>query len=321
MIKTAVIGCGYLGRFHAEKYAKSDRCELAAVVDVDGERAAALATTVGAIPLTDFRKLLELGVSCASVVSDTSSHFEIASWLLENGIDVLVEKPMTVTTAEGRALIELADSRGRVLQVGHLERFNPAFRAVKSLLTEPRFFEARRITPFTGRAFDVDVIRDLMIHDIDIIAHLVGKPLAKIDAVGTPVLTGSIDVASARLEFEGGAVANVTASRVATQAERSIRIFQPSAYVSLDYGRKKIKLCRLSPEKDERGFPRIEMQELPVEERDALADELDSFLRSVETRQSPEVTGRDGLRAIELAEMIVGAVRLDVAPARSIANF
>ena len=320
MIKSAVIGCGYLGRFHAEKYAKSTNCELAAVVDVDGERAAAVAQTSGALPLTEYRKLRELGVTCASVVSDTSTHHEIARWLLDNGIDVLVEKPMTVTTAEARELIALAEARGRVLQVGHLERFNPAFRAVKSLLTGPRFFEARRITPFTGRAFDVDVIRDLMIHDIDIIAHLVGRPLAKIDAVGTPVLTGSIDIASARLEFDGGAVANVTASRVATSPERTIRIFQPNAYVSLDYGNKRIKLCRLSTERDARGFPRIDMQELPVEERDALADELESFLSSVQTRQAPEVTGHDGLRAIELAEMIVGAVRIDAAPAQNVAN-
>lgn len=308
MIKSAVIGCGYLGRYHAEKYAKSDSAELVAVVDLDGEKAAQIATQHGALPVVDYKKLPELGVQCVSVVSDTSTHFEIAAWLLQRGIDVLVEKPMTVTVAEGRELIDIAAAHDRILQVGHLERFNPAFRAVKKILTQPRFFEARRIAQFTGRAFDVDVVRDLMIHDIDIIAHLVGRPIEKIEAVGIPVLTPSVDIANARLVFEGGAVANVTASRAAFKSERTIRIFQPNVYVSLDYGNRKIKTCTLSEERDERGFPRLEMAEVPVEERDALADEIAAFLSSVATRTQPEVTGVDGLRALELAEQIAKSV-------------
>lgn len=308
MIRTAVIGAGYLGKFHVEKYRRSRRADLAAVVDVVADKAAVLAKSAGATALTDYQLLEQCNVQCASVVSDTSSHFEIASWLLEHGIDVLVEKPMTVTTGEAERLIELAAHHRRILQVGHLERFNPAFRSLKAVLTNPRFFEARRIAQFTGRGADVDVIRDLMIHDIDIIAHLVGRRVEKLEAVGIPVLTKTIDIANARLTFEGGAIANVTASRAAFKSERTIRIFQPELYVSLDFGSKRLRIYSKSNEKKLFGFPGIKVDEHTVEERDALADEIESFLDCVESRQRPEVTGEDGLRALELAEQISGAL-------------
>lgn len=308
MIKAAVVGVGYLGTFHAEKYAKSPKAELVAVVDRSEQRAHDLAARLGCRALTDFRQLPELGVQCVSIAADTAAHYEIGMWLLQRGVDVLVEKPMATSTREGRDLIETALRNGRILQVGHLERFNPAFRAMESMLTEPRFFEARRIAPFVGRGHDVDVALDLMIHDIDIIAHLVRRPLIRLEAVGVPVLTKSVDIANARLTFEGGAVANVTASRAAFKSERTLRIFQPDVYISLDYGQKKLKIYSRTPSAPGAvpGSPlaQIGVQEHAVEERDALADEIDSFLDCVATRQPPVVSGHDGLRALELVERI-----------------
>lgn len=302
MIRTAVVGVGYLGTFHAEKYAESGVAELVAVVDRLPERARETAARFGCQGVTDYRELSRLGVRCASVAAHTAAHYEIAKWLLENGIDVLIEKPMATTTADARELIAIAAQRGRILQVGHLERFNPAFRAMERLLTRPRFFEARRIAPFAARGHDVDVALDLMIHDIDIIAHLVGRPLIKLEAVGVPVLTNTADIANARLTFEGGAVANVTASRAAFKSERTLRIFQPNVYISLDYGLKKLKMYSRTVE--EGAAPRLNVIEHEVEERDALRDEITSFLTAVETRQRPLVSGEDGLRAIELVERI-----------------
>ncbi len=307
MIRAAVIGVGYLGKFHAEKYHRSPGAELVAVVDTDAERASAVATVLNAQAVSDYRELAKLGINCASVATNTSSHHEIASFLLEHGIDVLVEKPFTVTQAEARNLIELATARKRVLQVGHLERFNPAFVAIKALLNKPCFFEVRRIAPFSGRSTDVDVVLDLMIHDIDIVSHLVDKPVNKIEAIGVPVLTGSVDIANARITFEGGAIANVTASRAAYAAERTIRIFQPELYISLDFGRKKYKVYGLT--KDQSGRTSIAISEHDVEERDALYDEVNDFIRCVQERAMPAVSGNDGLRALELALMIKRAIR------------
>lgn len=304
MIKTAVIGAGYLGEFHAEKYGKSTSATLAAVVDIDFDRAKKVSQKWGAKPLADYRGLLELGVQCASVVTWTSAHFEVASWCLANGIDVLVEKPMTVSTDEGLRLINAARQYGRILAVGHVERFNPAFRAVEKYLTEPRFFEVRRIAQFAGRGIDVDVVRDLMIHDIDIVVHLVKKPIARVEAVGIPVLTGSIDIANARLTFEGGAVANVTASRAAFKTERTIRIFQPELYVSLDFGNRTLKISKRGTGNTILGFPKIDVEEHSLEERDSLGDEIEAFLKCVKQRSSPVVAGEDGLRALKLAERI-----------------
>jgi len=309
MIKAAVVGVGYLGRFHAEKYAKARNAELVALVDVVPDNARKLARKYRTQVVQDYKMLPELGVKCASIVSDTSTHFEIANWLLEHGVDVLVEKPVTTTVEEARQLIETADKNGRILQVGHLERFNPAFREMKRLLTRPWFFEVRRIAPFAGRGHDVDVVLDLMIHDVDIIAHLVDRPLVKVEAVGIPVLTGSIDIANARLTFEGGAVANVSASRAAFTAERTIRIFQPEVYISLDFGKKKLKIYTKSSKKDDKGFPKINIDERKVEERDALQDEIAAFLNSVENRDEPVVSGWDGLRALEMVQKIREALK------------
>lgn len=308
MIKAAVIGVGYLGNFHAEKYAQSKNAELVAVIDRDQERYKLIAGKSRVAGFADYHKLLELGVNCVSIASDTSTHYEISKWCLSNGIDVLVEKPMTVKTEEAAELIALAKEHGRILQVGHLERFNPAFAAVKKFLNNPLFFEARRIAKFAGRGHDVDVVLDLMIHDIDIICHLASRPVVALEAVGTPVLTGSIDIANARITFQGGAIANVTASRAAFNTERTIRIFQQDLYVSLDYQKKKLKVYQREAGKNLLGLPNIQVNEHQVEIRDALADEIESFIQCVKTRNEPVVTGADGLKALQLAQDIRAAV-------------
>lgn len=307
-IKSAVVGTGYLGKFHAEKYAKSPLAELVAVVDIDKTRAEEIAAKNRAQGLINYKDLPSLGIQCASVASTTATHFEIASWLLNNGIDVLIEKPIATTVDQARELSAIAKQHGRILQVGHLERFNPAFRAIKVLLSQPRFFEVRRIASFAGRGHDVNVVLDLMIHDIDIVAHLIGRPLVRVDAVGIPVVTDSVDIANARLTFEGGVVANLTASRAAFKSERTIRMFQPNLYVSLDYGKKAAKIYTKTGKKTLLGFPEIAVKEYPVEERDALADEIESFLRSVESRQQPEVSGEDGIIALSIAQEVCRAI-------------
>ena len=303
-IPSAVIGTGYLGKFHAQKYARLPQAELVAVVDSCEEHRERAAKECRCLPVDDYRKLPDLGVRCASVVTPTSTHFEVASWCLQNGIDVLLEKPMTVEVSQAQQLVHLANKHKRILQVGHLERFNPAFRAMQQVLDRPRFFEVRRIAEFTGRGADVDVVLDLMIHDIDIVCHLVGRPVVRLEAIGVPVLTGSVDVANARITFEGGAIANFTASRAAFKSERSIRVFQPDCYLSLDYGKKKLKIYKRAGGVDLRGFPSIDVTEIPVEERDALEHEIASFLDAVETRRVPEVSGADGVQAMELAQLI-----------------
>ena len=307
MKRVAVIGVGYLGTFHAEKYRKNQKAELVAVVDVDVDRARRTAKKFRCAALSDYRALADLNIDCVSVVTPTHTHYEIAHWVLSQGIDVLLEKPMTNTVGQARELIALAKAKGCILQIGHLERFNPAYRAVERILDNPRFFEARRIAPFTGRGCDVDVVMDLMIHDIDIITHLVRRPLKRVEAIGVPVLTDSVDIANARLTFEGGAVANVNASRAATRSERTIRIFQPDLYISMDYGQKVLKIHTKKKSGGLGLLPEISVQQHKVEERDALADEIDSFLDTVIERKTPEVSGEDGLLALELVEQIRSA--------------
>ncbi len=307
-LPAAVVGVGYLGRFHADKYAASPNANLMAVVDVNQEAAQKTADKLHCLALSDYRDLPSLGVRCASVATTTTTHFEVAKWLLSNGIDVLLEKPMTATLEQAQELIQLAKSNGRILQVGHLERFNPAFREMKKVLTSPRFFEVRRISPFRGRGHDVDVVLDLMIHDIDIVSHLVGRPISKIDAVGVPVLTGSADIANVRICFEGGAVANITASRAAYKTERTIRIFQPDVYIFADYQEKMLKIyTRASGSGNER--PEIIVNSYRIEERDALADEVESFLQCIASGGTPEVTGEEGMSALEAAVRISSSIR------------
>ncbi|HMO18810.1 MAG TPA: Gfo/Idh/MocA family oxidoreductase [Oligoflexia bacterium] len=308
-MNAAVIGAGYLGSFHAEKYSKLPQVDLVAVCDLDVQKAGKLSKKLKTESVSDFRLLPDLGVNCATVASDTRTHYEISKFLLDAGIDVLVEKPMTTTINEARELIEIARQNNRILQVGHLERFNPALAKLKEQLHCPWFFEVRRIAPFKGRGADVDVVLDLMIHDIDLLLYLSGRRIIKVEAMGIPVLTGSIDIANARLEFEGGAVANVSASRAAFQSERTIRVFQPDRYISLDLEKKRIKVATRGEGLTLLGFPQIDQQEEYIDERDALQDQVSSFVEAARNRTKPLVSGEDGLRALELVERIKESMR------------
>ena len=241
IIKVGVIGVGYLGKFHAEKYAASHRAKLVAVADVDAARAAEIGKIVGAEAVTDYRALLGR-VQCVSIAVPTRFHFEVAREFIEAGIDVLVEKPLSADIAEARELVRAAERRRVILQVGHLERFNPAIRRLEGVVREPRFVECHRLAPFIERGTDVNVVLDLMIHDIDVIASLVRSPVERVEAVGVPVLTDKPDIANARIKFANGCIANVTASRVSLKRERKVRFFQPDAYISIDYDQRRAQI-------------------------------------------------------------------------------
>jgi predicted dehydrogenase len=300
-IPVGVVGVGYLGKFHAEKYAASPKAELVAVADIDADRAREVARTLGVEALTDYRDLIGR-VRGVSVAVPTKLHDEVAGDFLRAGVDVLVEKPMTATIEEGRRLVALARENRRMLQVGHLERFNPAIRALEKVISEPKFVECHRLAPFVERGTDVDVVLDLMIHDIDVIASLVRSPVERVEAVGVPVLTEKPDIANARITFANGCIANVTSSRVSLKRERKIRFFQPDAYISIDYDQKRAQVIRRPPKGGSWMDIRGETVEIP--ESDALADEIDSFLDSVAGRADPLVSGEEGLRALEIAWMI-----------------
>lgn len=299
-LRAGVIGVGYLGAFHAEKYANLAGVELVAVVDIDAGRVDAVAQRFGVEALTDHRQLFGK-VDCVSLAVPTSLHFALAKEFLDNGIDVLVEKPMTRNVSEGRILVEAAEAGGRVLQVGHLERFNPAIRALRDVITQPRFIECHRLAPFVDRGTDVDVVLDLMIHDLDVILSLVHGDVESVEAVGVPVLSTTTDIANARLHFSGGCIANITASRVTLKQERKIRLFQADAYVSVDYSTKRIQLYRRTTVD---GQPTIEVEEKDIAAGDALYDEIEHFVEMVRTRGRPLVDGRVALRVLEVAEQI-----------------
>jgi predicted dehydrogenase len=313
-LRAAVVGVGYLGAYHAEKYARHPRAELVAVVDVDEARARAVAERHGVEALRDHGQLVG-HVDCASVAVPTPQHHAIARALLQAGIDVLVEKPLTTTVREGQDLLECAASGRRVLQVGHLERFNPAIQAIAGRIRAPRFIESQRLAPFGERGTDVDVILDLMIHDLDLLLATVGSPVRSVDAVGIPVLTSAVDIANARLRFANGCIANVTASRVSVKRERKLRIFQNDAYFSVDFDERRVRMVLREPRPD--GAPALHFDEKVVEPGDALAMEIDAFLGAVQRRDTPPVSGWDGLRALEVAEVIRESVETEVRAARA----
>jgi predicted dehydrogenase len=308
-VRAAVVGVGYLGEHHAAKYAQHPDVELAAVVDADPARGRAVAERFGVIWLGDHHELAGR-VACASVATPTPAHHRVARDLLGVGIDVLVEKPITSTVEEGRDLLAAAAESRRILQVGHLERFNPAMRAVAEHIGEPRFIESQRLAPFGPRGTDVDVVLDLMIHDLDLLLSMVRSPVRSVDAVGVPVLTSSVDIANVRLRFANGCVANLTASRVSAKRERKLRIFQSDAYFSIDFDQRHVRMARRQPGAD--GTSSITLEEITVEEGDALRAEIDAFVQAVRTRQPPPVSGWDGLRALEIAEVIRESVDTEV---------
>lgn len=298
-VKIAVIGVGYLGRFHAEKLKRMKGAELVALVDSDLARARALGAELGVPAFGDHRQVLEQ-VEAATVVTPTVFHHQVARDFLEAGKDVLCEKPITATLEQADELVKLAAAQGRILQVGHLERFNPAVEELVRRVKTPLFIEVNRIAPFKARATDVDVALDLMIHDLDIILALVGQEPCEIRAVGVPVLGEHADIVNARIEFPGGCVANVTASRLALKDERKMRVFQPDAYLSLDF--KKRKLLVVSQVEYRPGkLPKVDAERPRFPKSDPLEAELKAFVESVRSRQAPRVGGQDGRRALACA--------------------
>jgi predicted dehydrogenase len=315
-IRVAVIGVGYLGRFHAQKYAQSAGCELVAVVDARAEARDAVAQELGSRGLADYRELLGK-VDAVSVVTPTPGHFGITRDFLASGAHVLVEKPITETAAEARELIGLAAREKRVLQVGHLERFNSAILAAEPHLRAPRFVECHRLAPYRERGTDVNVVLDLMIHDIDIVQTIVGAPIVSIDAVGTPVFSAEIDIANARIRFANGCVANATASRVSLKTERKMRIFEDDAYISLDLQQKILTLIRKRTAADGPGPLPVAIEEQSLEPGDALKAEIESFLDCIRTGKAPVVTGEAGLMALETATRITEQVEKGLAERRA----
>jgi predicted dehydrogenase len=302
-IRAAVVGAGRLGSLHAAKYAALAGVRVTHVVDIDAARAAQVAAQYGAAAGTDYRALGDQ-VDVVTVASPGVTHFEIASHLLRAGCDVLLEKPMAANLDDARALTALAESSGRILQIGHLERFNPVMKHLRSIITAPRFVECHRLAPFTERGTDVDVILDLMVHDLDALMALTGAEATSVEALGVAVLTDQIDVANARIRFSNGMIANVNTSRVAPRRERKIRFFQPDAYISVDYEARRIQIYRKSPPPAGSAFPVISAEQIDLGEADPLADEVASFVASVRDRTTPAVTARDGLRVIELIDRI-----------------
>ncbi len=302
-LRTAVVGVGYLGRFHAEKYAQIPEAELVAVVDTDRSKREELAKKLGTLAVADHREILDR-VDAVSIVVPTHHHHEVAKDFLERGVHVLLEKPITTTLAEADELIRIAAGKDLVFQVGHLERFNPVMVALEGVLHGVRFVESIRIAPFKPRGTDVNVVLDLMIHDIDIIRSFVGSGVKEIDAVGAPVFTDEEDIANARIEFENGCVANVTASRISLKGERKMRIFQPDAYISVDFQNHKLLVARRGEGEMMPGVPNVSVEENSFEAGDAILDEIRAFLRSVATGAPVKVPGVDGRKALEIALMI-----------------
>jgi predicted dehydrogenase len=306
-MRTAVIGVGYLGRFHAQKYAALPNSELVGIADPSEAARTAVSAELGVPGHADYRELLGR-VDAVSIVTPTPQHFAVAKEFLEAGAHVLVEKPMTVTVEEGVALVEAARRAGRALQVGHLERFNAAVQAVQPILTVPRFIESARLAPFKHRGTDVDVVLDLMIHDIDLILSIVRSPVVSVDAIGSSVFSNEIDIANARLRFANGCVANATASRVSLKTERRLRLFQDDAYVSVDLHQKVLTVIRKGAGMGSDGMPQVAIEENSYEQGDALKVEIEAFLQAAASGDAPPVTGEDGLLALSTAVSITEQV-------------
>jgi DUF1009 family protein/predicted dehydrogenase len=299
-VRTAVIGVGYLGRFHAQKYARLAEADLVGIVDIDGRRAEEVATEVRTGSFTDYRQLIGK-VDAVSIVTPTPQHFAIAREFLSAGVHVLLEKPMTKSREEADELIAIAAKNGAVLQVGHLERFNSAFTAIRNRLSNPMFVVADRLALFNERGLEVDVILDLMIHDIDIVMSIIQAPLENVHASGIAVLSRLPDIATVRMEFENGAVANLTASRISIKSMRKVRIFQENCYFSADYSEKRAYAVYKEAEPGEDGFPQLSLENFEIVEKDALEEEIFSFMRAVRTGSRPEVDGEAGRRALSVA--------------------
>ena len=299
--RVAVVGVGEFGRNHVRVVKQSPRAELVAVVDSNTARAAEVAVANGCAALADAREVA--GKADAAIVAvPTSAHADVGCALLEAGIDVLVEKPIAPDLAAADRLIQAAEAHGRILQIGHLERFNPAVVALELVARLPLFFEIHRMSVFSPRSLDTDVVLDLMIHDIDILLSLVKREIEEIRAAGISILTGKVDIANVRLQFEGGCVANLTASRVSTEKVRKLRLFQPSQYISVDYSRQDAVVYSVGADRQ------ISFQQLGVSKGEPLALQLDAFLNSVETRETPKLNGPAGRLCLRAALAILAKI-------------
>ena len=303
IVNIAVIGAGYLGKFHAQKYASLDNCNLAGLVDNDQAALQDVANLYpGALTSTDYHSLID-DVDAVSIVTSTPSHFEIAKQFLARGKHVLLEKPMTSTTQQAQELNNIAEQNHCILQIGHIERFNPTVLAMDKYMQHPKFIESQRLSAFKARGTDVNVVLDLMIHDIDIILSIVQSDIESIQASGMSVLSDDIDIANARITFTNRCVANVTASRVSNKSERKLRLFQGNAYFSADLGTHELKMYT-------REDKEISSQSFNFDKSDALLTEITHFLDCIATNSQPLVSGIDGLRALQTANQIADTIQI-----------
>lgn len=305
-IRVAVIGAGDFGRNHVRVWREIEGAELAGVVDTNADRAQKVAAEFGTRVLRDLDALTSDGVDAVSLAVPTAEHARIGSRILAAGIDVLVEKPIAASLDEADALITAAKRSGAVLQVGHVERFNPAVVAVGKIVSRPMFFEVHRLGIFSPRSLDIDVVYDVMIHDLDILLSLVNAPVVDLKAVGIPVISDKVDIAHARVEFETGTVANLTASRVSTERVRKMRFFQSHEYISLDFARRDVLRVRVAQPGPS---PEFGYEKVPASDQEPLRVELEAFVESVRTRRQPRVDGRAGRAALALATQVAASIQ------------
>jgi predicted dehydrogenase len=300
-IQVGVIGVGHLGEYHVQKYKAMDQVELVGVMDINPQRASEIARRYNTTAFPSHQELLR-HVNGVSVAVPTECHFDIARDVMAHGVHLLIEKPITLSLAHADQLIAMGEERGLVFQVGHVERFNPAVIKMEALLTRPIFIESHRLSLFTTRGTDVDVVLDLMIHDLDIILHIVPSEIKEVHAVGMPVITGKTDIANVRIIFANGTVANLTANRVSNSQLRKIRIFQPEAYLSVDCLKREISVTRLNGNlKNSKNHPQITSNKMKYPDSDPLATQISAFVEAVKAESTPVVTGQDGRRALNLA--------------------
>lgn len=307
-IRIGVIGVGHLGEYHVQKYTRMPNVELVGVVDTNRKRADEIASRYGARAFDNRYELLKM-VDGVSLAAPTDNHFEIGRDCLARGVHVLVEKPITFEVEHAETLIEMAKERNLILQVGHIERFNPAVVKMQSLLSRPTFIESHRLHLFTVRGTDVDVVLDLMIHDLDIILHVIPAQIRELHAVGMTVVTGKTDIANARIIFEDGTVANLTANRISNETVRKIRIFQPDAYISVDCAKRELSVTQLeNTTKNAENFPHIASNKMRYPDSDPLDEQIRSFVDSIANGLDPVVTGGDGKRALVAARAIISQI-------------
>jgi predicted dehydrogenase len=308
-LKVGVIGAGYLGKFHAEKYARMDDVDLVGIVDKNKSSAEDVAGNYNTKAYIDHKELFGK-VDAVSIVISTPAHYAVSKDFLKNDVDLLIEKPMTTTLEEADELIRIAESRGLIIQVGHLERFNPAVVALWDIIKNPMFIESHRLSIYHSRGTDVSVVLDLMIHDIDIMLNFVGSDIKTINAAGIPVISEHVDIANARLEFESGCIANVTASRISIKNERKVRLFQKDAYISVDFAKRKITVINKTGKDGTGLIPGMGIKQVSFANSDALKDELTSFVNAVKKREVPEVTGQMGRNALKIALSIMKQINI-----------